>query len=86
LETVLTRAPESIDFGRGSPEKPPKSSKKSVQLVWDLDAAGSNSVIPTKNKSTALAVLLFFEVTYIFYKRLLSNNRLYDKTKTAVQF
>ena len=32
VETVLVRAPESIVLGRGSPEKPPKSSKKSVQI------------------------------------------------------
>ena len=32
VETVLTRAPESIVFGLKSPEKPCKSSKKSVQI------------------------------------------------------
>ena len=32
METVLVRAPESIDFGLKSPEKPCKSRKKSAQI------------------------------------------------------
>ena len=72
METVRTRAPESIVFGHKSPEKPPKSRKKSVQIClgarcrrfksWTLAGSlfrRSAPYTPTKEKDRLIKGTVF---------------------------
>ena len=60
VETVLTRAPESIDFGLKSPEKPCKARKKSVQICLGARCRRFESCHSDQKSNSTLVVGLLF--------------------------
>ena len=87
METVLVRAPESINFGHESPEKPCKSRKKSAQISLGARCRRFESCHSDQKSNLTLAVELLFCLMCQFGSVLQSKSRFayrrYHRTKCS---